>query len=624
MNNKSIDLQTKEQKQFLETLNIIKQDLPVEYESQHRRIDEYKNDYQQAVSFLNQSKRVSFIGDVGKGKTTAICKAFDLVNPNDKSDLLLSHSSGRTTICEVEIIPNSNNIKIEVIPYETTEVMHLLKDYSINIFNKAHPVANEDLVSANAINEGFALSSEVEKALRNMLGLNGSSVNERQRMIQNDVKFASAFNDRDEMLRVMEGRLELHKRIDTVLDFPLQKSKSSFEWIKDTFKSINLGKLATVTLPRKVLIYTTDNLANYNIVDTKGLDGTTNRRDINQCLESNVTLNVICSSFNDAPDQSMRKIVEQMINGGLTEQLYTKTILLIIDKDKASSSVADDDGELVGDKNYGRYIRIDQVLSDLEQKYGLDGDRLNVVCYDAFDDESSVLVGVIQNKLEELESSNKKNIDLIIKGVNELIDEQNSQSFDVAKKALLNVFSKWFNDAENFTTSIEPLHISLLNEINMTRSASTVRASVARRGRWHNLDMYEVLSQQAKYNINKNKEKLFNEFDCLINSCIENEQLRKVYNISVQLKQVALRVRQQELASVYEYSRDFYSGDFYNATYMWSRTQNEWGSGPGYKDRVVGHISHYFNNEQKKYERQLEIKSNQQWKKFLEKVNSLL
>lgn len=624
MNINAVDIQTEEQNQFLEKLHIIKQELPVEYESQHRRIGEYKEDYQQAVGFLNSSKRVAFIGDVGKGKTTAICRAFELLNPNDAKDLLLSHSSGRTTICEVEIIPNSNSAKIQIQPYENEEVIHLLKDYSKNIFNKAHPVATDDRINANAINEGFALSGEIEKAFRNMLGLSGGSLSERGRMIQNDVKFASAFTDCDDMLRVMESKLELHKRMDTVLEAPKDITKSSFEWIKDTFKDINVGKIATVSLPRKVFIHVTDDLANYHIVDTKGLDGTTNRRDINQCLESDVTLNVICTSFNDAPDQSMRKIVEQMIKGGLTEQLYTKTILLIIDREKASSSVADDDGELVGDKTYGRAIRIGQVLNDLEQKYGLDGDRLNVVCYDAFDDERNVLLDCIQERLSKLELSYKTKVELISKGVTELINEQNSQSFNIAKKALLDVFSKWFNDAENFTTSVDPLHSSLLNEISTTRAAATIRASVARRGHWHNLDMYETLAQQAKFDVNQNKAKLFNDFDCLIDSCIENPQLHKVYNISVQLKQVAQRVRQQELMTVYEQSIEFYNSDFYYATNMWNSAQDEWGRGSGYKGRVVAHIRNHFGNEQRKYEKQLEQKSNRRWKKFLKQIKSML
>lgn len=624
MNIQTVNIQTEEQNQFLEKLHIIKQELPIEYESQHRRISEYKEDYQQAVGFLNSFKRVAFIGDVGKGKTTAICRAFELLNPNDSSDLLLSHSSGRTTVCEVELIPNSKSIKIEILPYENEEVMHLLKDYSTNIFNKAHPVASDDRINANAVNEGFALSGEIEKAFRNMLGLSGGSLNERGRMIQNDVKFASAFTDCNDMLRAMERKLELHKRKDTVLEIPKDTTQTSFEWIKSTFKSINIGKVATVSLPRKVFIHVADNLANYHIVDTKGLDGTTNRRDINQCLESDVTLNVICSSFNDAPDQSMRKIVEQMIKGGLTEQLYTKTILLIIDREKASSSVADDDGELVGDKTYGRAIRIGQVLNDLEQKYGLDGDRLNVVCYDAFDDERNVLLDRIQEKLSKLELSYKTKVELITKGVTELIDEQNSQSFDIAKKALLDVFNKWFNDAENFTTSVDPLHTSLLNEISTTRAAATIRASVARRGHWHNLDMYETLAQQAKFNVNQNKAKLFNDLDCLIDSCIENPQLRKVYNISVQLKQVAQRVRQQELITVYEQSNEFYNNEFYYATNMWNSAQDEWGRGSGYKGRVVAHIRNHFSNEQRKYEKQLEHNSNQRWKKFLKKMKSML
>ncbi|UKA00685.1 hypothetical protein [Photobacterium damselae] len=619
-----MNIQIEEQNQFLEKLYIIKQELPVEYESQHRRINEYKEDYQQSIGFLNSSKRVAFIGDVGKGKTTAICCAFGLSNPSDSTDLLLSHSSGRTTICEVEIIPNSDINKIEIIPYKNKEIVHLLKDYSKNIFNKAHPVTTEDRINANAINEGFALSEELEKAFRNMLGLSGSSLNERSRLIQNDVKFASAFTDYNDMYRVMESKLELHKRTDTVLESPKDTVKKVFKWTKDTFKNINVGKIDTVSLPRKIIIHLMDDFVNYNIVDTKGLDGTTNRRDINQCLESDVTVNVICSSFNDAPDQSMRKIIEQMIKGGRIEDLYTKTILLIIDKQKASSRVANDDGEPVNDKSYGRAIRIGQVLNDLEQKYGLDGDRLNVVCYDAFDDKENVLLDSIQDKLSELELSYKTKVELITKGVTELIDEQNSQSFDIAKKALLDVFSKWFNDAENFTTSVDPLHTSLINEINITRAAATIRASVARRGHWHNLDMYETLAQQAKFGINQNKAKLFNDFDCLIDSCIENPQLRKVYNISVQLKQVAQRFRQKELMAVYEQSIEFYNNDFYYASNMWNSAQDEWGKGKGYKGRVVNHIRNHFSNEQRKYEKQLEHKSNQRWKQFLKNIKSML
>ena len=117
------------QKRFHETTNKLISKLPEENPT-HKQLLNYLELFQDSASYLiNKNHRLAFIGNVGAGKTTAICHLLDLL---DEKEPILSTGSGRTTLCEVEIL-NGDQLKIEFTPYSESEVLSYLQDFSLNI-----------------------------------------------------------------------------------------------------------------------------------------------------------------------------------------------------------------------------------------------------------------------------------------------------------------------------------------------------------------------------------------------------------------------------------------------------------------------------------------------------------
>jgi hypothetical protein len=125
-------------------------------DSSYKRLENHKEMLSDSKLYLESLKHtVAFIGSVGVGKTSAICNLLDLQENNEP---LLKTGSGRTTVCEVEI-KEGEELGILVQPYEEKEFFSYLEEFVYHI------TGNKD----GTID--FELSSEIERALRNMLGL---------------------------------------------------------------------------------------------------------------------------------------------------------------------------------------------------------------------------------------------------------------------------------------------------------------------------------------------------------------------------------------------------------------------------------------------------------------------
>jgi len=100
------------QERFRNIVGKIIEKLPEE-SSTHKQLSNYLELFEDSASYLiNKNHRLAFIGNVGTGKTTAICHILGLL---DGKDPILSTGSGRTTLCEVDII-SDEMLKIEIYP----------------------------------------------------------------------------------------------------------------------------------------------------------------------------------------------------------------------------------------------------------------------------------------------------------------------------------------------------------------------------------------------------------------------------------------------------------------------------------------------------------------------------
>ena len=569
---------------FQETINKLIKKLPEEGPT-YKQLLNYLELFQDSASYLmDKNHRLAFIGNIGAGKTTAICHLLNLLDDNEP---ILSTGSGRTTLCEVEIL-NGDQLKIEVTPYSESEVLSYLQDFSLYISELDNSKSNDENTDV------FKLSAEIERALRNMLNLKITrSKNEQGKRISHDAAkvFAESFKDPKSLTNALLDRVNLPLRTKT--SFLNDKDMPQNEWLHDTFKTINSATHSDVGLAKHIAISIPQSLfsnLNYSlaVVDTKGVDQTVNRQDLDNCLTDNRTISVICCRFNDAPDKTMSSLLKNAKAAGLTQRIPCEIILLILDRDSEAKNVIDID-EAVGDKEEGREIRSEHVQNDLRHSFHLDS--LDIQFLDAKNDDISVLHNYLPSKISALRDVHSQRLNEIENAVLDIEKELVSQSAEQAKQQVKSTLEPWLKKAQRCTPSLKEYFLPLIRDIaNKGTYAASVRASVNRNGEWINLDYYQSLASCARQQVVEQIDALKDELLVLIDNMLSQNDLQPAYALLKQLKHTTEKRLGDMYQQVLTKGRAVYEADLSNDSKLWNALKKEWGQGSGYKGRI-GHSS---------------------------------
>lgn len=560
-------------------ISILIEKLPTESPTK-KQLSNHLERFKDSVSYLiNQEHKLAFIGNIGAGKTTAICHLLGLI---DGKDPILSTGSGRTTLCEVEII-QSKELQIEVFPCSEIEVTSYLKDFSQYLLeSKANNSDNSD---------GFKLSAEVERALRNMLNLNISrSKNDAGKRIANDSakNFAQDYANTEDLVTAFLDRIKLAERIKTIFSNPEKEPQN--KWLHKTFKAINSATDSQVSLAKRIVISIPESVFSnldysLSVVDTKGVDQTVNRQDLDCCFTNNRIVSVICCRFNEAPDKTMSGLLENAKSAGLTQRIPNETVLLILDREGEAAGVIDID-EAVGDKNEGRDIRSENVSSDL--LHSLQLDNLDVNFIDIKTDDMSSLQKHLSNKVSAMRDIRFQSLQEIESAVSDIESELYSQSALQAKQQVKSTLEPWLKKAENCHPSLKEYFLPLIRNISDKGTyAASVRASVNRRGEWHNLDYYQTLAVGARQQIVEQIDSLKNELLVLIDNMLAQNELQPAYALLKQLKYTTEKRLDDIYQQTFAKGRAVYENKLTTDNVLWSELYSEWGQGSGYKGRVA-------------------------------------
>lgn len=335
-----------------------------------------------------------FIGQVGAGKTTAICHLFDLVEPYDgtiklasgttktvpKVRELLSTGSGQTTICEVIIKPAAQTY-LEIEPYDRQNLEELIREFAWYTWLKAHPRPDE--------NGAQPPPTELMRAIRNVVDLNVITTAEGR--VDHAAEFVKKFgeNQFDAFQAAVIQRARLDERIQTTIhpDAAAQQSENAEKaWARKMFELLNLAKLPTVSIPKKIFLHADARLFNLDgefsrfgaIIDTKGMDVGQSREDLDNYIRNNdSTLCIFAEKFPPAP-ANVADLIERHL---VSQDIATKFALFVMPHKGEPAKVVGKDGP-VGDHDEGIALRratIDAAFTSRKIDFIPD----NVLFYDA-------------------------------------------------------------------------------------------------------------------------------------------------------------------------------------------------------------------------------------------------
>lgn len=605
------------QKTLHKTIDMLMAKLPEE-SATRKQLSNYRELFDDAVDYLsNPEQKLAFIGNIGTGKTTAICYLLGLL---DADKPLLSTGSGRTTLCEVEIV-SGLQLEIEITPHSGTEMKSYLMDF-------AQYLHMSDIKESDN-SESFKLSSEVERALRNMLDLRKSRKknDEGQRIVIDNAKiFATRYETVESLAEGLFKRIRLQDRNQTRFTYDKEIDKN--EWLYKTFTAVNSCTHPNISLSKHIRIVVPEKLfgnIDYgpSVIDTKGVDQTVNRADLDSCLTDNRTVSVLCSRFNEAPDKTMSGLLKLSKDAGLSERIADEIVLLILDREDEAENVIDVD-EPVGDKVEGREIRTEQVVNDLEHTLKLG--NLDVQFFDVKSDDPKHLRKLLSDKASALRFQYAQRISDTEHAIKNIENEITSQSDKEAQIHVKNTLEPWLKKALGCSPKLKEYFTPLIEDIKHKGTyAASIRASVNRRGEWHNLDYYQLLATGAREQAVEQIGPLKDELIVLINNMLSQNDLQPAYALLKQLKQIT----EKRLGSIYQIAfsegRAVYKEDLSSDNQLWISLSEEWGKGPGYKDRVSSYSEDWFHKRNYlEFENLVTRQVIEEWQRYVYEICEML
>jgi len=288
-----------------------------------------------------------FIGQQGVGKTTAICHLFGLTTDKiveikkgakmiEKTVVqeLLSTGSGKTTICEVAIVPDETTF-IEVTPIDEKDLEQLIDDFCLHQWNKwqkNNPLPEQE---GDQINE--MIPTELMRAVQNMAGLKNSELDELLKQTEEQKNFHAEILKRSGISQRTETR---------IVPSPGEEEKS---WIRGTFNSLNYCKLKNFSIPKRINIHVNQGLLNpelfsniNSIIDTKGIGAGELRKDIDRYFQSKNSFCLLVERFASAPANVIGLMKEHLTHE--SQDISSKVALFVMPRENEPEKTPGADG----------------------------------------------------------------------------------------------------------------------------------------------------------------------------------------------------------------------------------------------------------------------------------------
>ena len=357
--------------------------------------------------------RLVFIGQVGVGKTTAICHLVGLTAVREKrkkvragveklmtvTEDLMATGSGFTTLCEVVVTP-ADGTKFEILPYDRAEVELTIDDFCRSIWSKVFP-RTEDTAEGGAEAQ-VNFPNELVRAVRNMVRLpEGKEEDAAVRLAQ---QYGRA--DFEQFREAVTSRAALDARTETEFVIPAEHLDPRV-WIKETFDGLNLARVPTASIPRRISLQVERGLLCPEmdrvaaLIDTKGVDASQfNRSDLDAHIRGDPSaFCILVERFPSAPTNVIpllqRHVTpEDPISGH-------KFALMVLPRGNEPDSVVGATGQ-VGEREPGILLRTSQIEETLRGR-GLPEMGGRLIFFDPllhYDDEKRMRTDSTQEDVE--------------------------------------------------------------------------------------------------------------------------------------------------------------------------------------------------------------------------------
>ncbi|MEK6749547.1 MAG: helix-turn-helix domain-containing protein [Pseudomonadota bacterium] len=593
-----------------------------------RRLAEYVKEIQNTADMLiKRDHQVAFIGSIGIGKSTAICRLAKLeVEGQDGAPNVpvLEAGAGGITICEVHLRTGpSYGLMIE--PCGDDEIRADVTDFAEYLLKKDGGNANEQEVGGDS----QGISKEIERAVRNMSGLKirREKTGDGKMARRDDAKIlAEQQGSVRELVVEILARMELHKRDRRDIWYDSSCGKSHLNWLKDIFEEVNNGRHPEFTLPRRIEVVVPTPLLgtsefSVRIIDTKGIDRTAARADLEVHLDEPHTIAVLCSGFNNAPAAETRLLLERSIEAGV-RTLGSHSSLLILPRTSEALAVKDESGIRVETVDEGYELKGEQVEMSL-QPLGLN--EYAVCFFNSHQDDPSLLRKFLIERVMAVRQTFRNRLEQITQNARSLLLNYEQEQVQEVIRHSATMFQSWIKQNSELRRLKGSVHVqdSLMGQLDKAY-ASTIRATIRREGEWSNLSYSYHLGYGARRVAVRSLRKSVEGFTELCKTMVGNPEFVDAIDLINQAERVLLTSYEDLLRKVQLMGQTSFRDELKLDSNFWAKCESEWGQGSGYRDRVTDHHTDWFVAEQRQQlDDELQQLMQREWADVLNKLSSL-
>jgi hypothetical protein len=528
------------------------------------------------------------------GKSSAICFIFDLLVPPALADKhanrpILETGGGGTTICEVDV-KGGPEFGISLIPMSENEHRQLVADFC---------AAKWMLLDAGPrdTSETVGVSRESDRAIRNMSGLN-----RRKEMKDGKVSYHDPVTDlarssasEEEFRTRVLGLVGLADRNRRELWYDSATRKHPMEWLTETFRAVNNGRLKDVPLPRSIDLLIPEFAKDFgelqiSVIDTKGVDDVAVREDLDARLKDSRSAVVFCTRFNDAPGNSTRLLLDHM-RKTFSERVDTgKVSILTLPRSGEARAMKDDAGELAVIDAEGYELKRLHVADELA---GNDLTGVPIMFFNVESDDPRTARVQLFGQLKQMRKSVEEQLFDLCAAVQEVIENQETEAITAAIEEVANRLNSFLEGNRSLGARETLAYSEALDTVKGVRYAATLWASTRRNGEYSGLNIVHLVGVGAARDAHQRSDSWFKALDAFLKSLKADKGLALATRTIDQIAKGATASKRTFIDAAQSAGVEVYREPL-NQAGVWAPCAAEWGQGPGFKMRVAGLLEKWF------------------------------
>ena len=528
---------------------------------------------------------VAWVGDIGVGKTTALTYAVGLLVGDGRSGRRPAFpvGPGRTTVCETAI-RNAATYGILVDALDDEEVLRLTRDLVSSLARGA---------------AGVGVSTEIGRVLRNMSGMKVVTA-----MVGDDPVSTDPVADLlagglgvDEVTDRLVAAMNLTDRRERQIILP-EGSEDGLTWVSRLVSNINNGLDGRFGVPSRITVLMPSahlgaDGQTLQVVDTRGIESVTQRRDLAEHGDDPRTLMVLCSKFADAPNATVQRQLQESLDTGSDAAIRRRQCILVLPRgDEALEMPGFDEPVTLRQQGYAvRRKEIEQALASASLP------ATPVYFFDARNDDPDRIWKTLRGQVAAMRAVYGDRGRTASAGVANLRDNVDDVRAAEARLDVEREVGRVLGAVAGLPDVKRHAHQNLIDQMAVGHHSS-IAASIVRRGEWESFQFAHILGQGVRVDANLRTSALALRIEHRLDDLEEKYGDLPVVVQSLQAVRGLLSERRQEfLAMARTIGRDAY-GSLLNGADIWGESARRYGQGAGYKRDIAAMWRDWFESSE--------------------------